>query len=715
VAGEDDLVSKVKVEGTEESGAKLDKYASEGAAAFDKLDRAAKKSAGDIAKSAGTIETSLAGAATSVKAFANTRIGGALVGDFDRVQAGAKNFVTAIRSGIPAIASFVARLTGAGAAAAAAGVGILKLASNVVKASSATTSAADKQAEAQTASNDAALEGQIAAINLASSQKVLFGQFQRGEISFTQYSESLKTLNRDFDEQRRVAAEVAFAQETVRLENEKLKKSAEDNKAFQAQADIFGGPLLSSLIQLGNQANALFKEFQQAFGPAIATGIDLISKTLTTNGTAISTFFSTASAKVTKFLSENGPAISKAFETIGSAVSTVFEGLLAAMPGLLDFFNNSLVPAFKGFGAILDTIATAINAVFGTKFTGGAIVVLVILGQMTGAFVALINVIRLVGAAMLFISGLPFGAVLLAIAATIGVLLFLFPSLRQTALDAFNAIVAFIKGIPAFAANAAALIVAAWGAVVNFFSTLFTAIGGFFKAGWDLIVAGVKIVVESIMAAWNGVVEFFKKIVNSIVQFFTDMWNSIVDAFNNAIETIKGVFASLFATAKAKLQPIIDMLKSIIGLAGDANSAGGGGASVTAAGGGHIRGPGTSRSDSIPAWLSNNEFVIQAKRVRQYGLGFLHAVNQGRFKMPKFNMGGLVSRMIAPSPRFAYADGGEVSGSSATLRPINVSIMGENFPMFAPEEVGDRLTKFAVARQTRSAGRKPSWLGRGRN
>lgn len=657
MAGEDDLVSKVTVEGTEAAGAKLQQYGNEGAAAFEKLDKAAKKSAADIKQSAGTIERSAGGAAAAVQAFAQTRVGQALVGDFSRVEAGAKNMVTAIRSGIPAIASFVARLTGVGAAAAAAGVGILKLASNVVKASTSATDAVGKQADAQTAANDAALEGQIAAINLASSQKQLFGQFQRGEISFTQYSESLKALNRDFDEQRRVAAEVAFAQETVRIENERLKKSAEDNKAFQAQADIFGGPLLSSLIQLGNQANALFKEFQQTFGPAIAAGIDLISKTLTTNGTAISTFFSTASAQIAKFIGDNGPAISQAFETIGMAVQTVFQGLLNALPGLLAFFNGSLVPAFKGFGAILDTLATAINAIFGTQFTGGAIVVLVILGQMTGAFVALINVVRILGAAMLFISGLPFGAVLLTIAAAIGVLLFLFPQLREVAVAAFNGIIAL----------------------------------------WTSTVAGLTAQGESLK------------------QFFIDLWNGIVNAFSTAVSQITSFFGNLLASAKATLQPILDLLKAIAELAGGSGAAGNVPGAVTAARGGHIRGPGSSTSDSIPAWLSDNEFVIKAKSVAKYGVGLLHAINSGRFKMPRFNMGGLVSSMISPQPRFAYADGGEVSASAATLRPINVSIMGENFPMFAPEEVGERLTKFAVARQTRSAGRKPSWLGRGRN
>lgn len=57
------------------------------------------------------------------------------------------------------------------------------------------------------------------------------------------------------------------------------------------------------------------------------------------------------------------------------------------------------------------------------------------------------------------------------------------------------------------------------------------------------------------------------------------------------------------------------------------------------ASGGLIRGPGTGTSDSIPAWLSNGEYVINAASVRQVGTGFLNAINGFR----RFATGGAVS------------------------------------------------------------------------
>lgn len=50
----------------------------------------------------------------------------------------------------------------------------------------------------------------------------------------------------------------------------------------------------------------------------------------------------------------------------------------------------------------------------------------------------------------------------------------------------------------------------------------------------------------------------------------------------------------------------------------------------TYASGGFVSGPGSSTSDSIPARLSNGEFVIRANSVSKYGLDFMNSLNQQR-------------------------------------------------------------------------------------
>ncbi len=61
------------------------------------------------------------------------------------------------------------------------------------------------------------------------------------------------------------------------------------------------------------------------------------------------------------------------------------------------------------------------------------------------------------------------------------------------------------------------------------------------------------------------------------------------------------------------------------------------------AAGGYISGPGTATSDSIPAMLSDGEYVIRAASVNKFGKNFLDAINAG--KLTGFRLGDLVSYM----------------------------------------------------------------------
>lgn len=61
--------------------------------------------------------------------------------------------------------------------------------------------------------------------------------------------------------------------------------------------------------------------------------------------------------------------------------------------------------------------------------------------------------------------------------------------------------------------------------------------------------------------------------------------------------------------------------------------------------GGYITGPGTSTSDSIPAYLSNGEYVVNASAVNRVGVSFLDSINSGYIK--RFATGGMVGN--APS------------------------------------------------------------------
>lgn len=65
---------------------------------------------------------------------------------------------------------------------------------------------------------------------------------------------------------------------------------------------------------------------------------------------------------------------------------------------------------------------------------------------------------------------------------------------------------------------------------------------------------------------------------------------------------------------------------------------------------GKIVGAGSATSDSIPAMLSNGEFVIRASMVRKWGASFFESLNRGMMPpMPKYAMGGAVNIPLSMS------------------------------------------------------------------
>jgi hypothetical protein len=82
--------------------------------------------------------------------------------------------------------------------------------------------------------------------------------------------------------------------------------------------------------------------------------------------------------------------------------------------------------------------------------------------------------------------------------------------------------------------------------------------------------------------------------------------------------------------------------------------------------GGYVRGPGSTTSDSIPAWLSDKEYVVKASAVAKYGVAMFDRINAERFAS-----GGQVGRWpgwTMPTP--TDNEGGFGSDVSGPLRDI---------------------------------------------
>lgn len=131
---------------------------------------------------------------------------------------------------------------------------------------------------------------------------------------------------------------------------------------------------------------------------------------------------------------------------------------------------------------------------------------------------------------------------------------------------------------------------------------------------------------------------------------------------------------------------ILNNLKSIAGQVWQAMVRGNG---VGKAGGGRIYGPGTTVSDSIPAFLSNQEFVIKAASVKKldakYGQGFLNRLNQTG-QVP--NLTQKYGANALNGVKFAFANGGRVSASTIN---VDVSTPAQQVDMKPLEEAVSRL------------------------
>ncbi|HFL6954533.1 TPA: phage tail length tape measure family protein [Stenotrophomonas maltophilia] len=149
-------------------------------------------------------------------------------------------------------------------------------------------------------------------------------------------------------------------------------------------------------------------------------------------------------------------------------------------------------------------------------------------------------------------------------------------------------------------------------------------------------------------------------------------------ALSAAAVQLKQAAIALAAANNAKA--VVSMVGSIAGAASNTGTVSVGTPTpVSRAQGGPVWGAGTGTSDSIPAWLSNGEFVARAKVVSQPGaLAFLHA----------FNAIGMdaVRRWGA----YAFADGGLVSQMPSLQRsPVFNTVAAA--PTGSPTQLGIRL------------------------
>ena len=226
--------------------------------------------------------------------------------------------------------------------------------------------------------------------------------------------------------------------------------------------------------------------------------------------------------------------------------------------------QNIIVPAFQAFVAILQTVASTINGIFGTKLTAADVGVVLLLAKMVGAFTLLAGVLRLVGGALgvlrLAFAGLSaVGGILVAamrrlVACSVSFASRSRASLRPSApcpiaIAAVGAAIGFLAVRLAQAVDWSAFAErarVALGAILGFVTGLGAALGGQFQA---LLQVGV--------ALWNGILAAAQTAFLGIVAGSAALWTAMQAAWQGGVAALGAMWDAVAAAARAALEQIV--------------------------------------------------------------------------------------------------------------------------------------------------------------
>lgn len=288
-------------------------------------------------------------------------------------------------------------------------------------------------------------------------------------------------------------------------------------------------------------------------------------------------------------------------------------GVISVVGQLVMGTVNAIVAVVKG---IIGFIVPPIQAFIG--FIGGVIqaivaVVTPIIGFIVGVVQGIINVVApIINTIVQIIIG-----VIAIITATIGAIVGFISGVVGAIFGVIGTIAGWVwnnvlSPVVGFYTKVIGGII---GAVVGFVGKVFSTLGAI--AGW----------------IWSHVIQ-------PVAGFFKGLWDGICAGISGAAKIISNVFGTIIGIVKAPINCIIDLINGVIGginaikIPDWVPFLGGKSANIPKiprlARGGFVAGDGTATSDSIPAMLSNGEYVINARAVDLIGRDTLDNLNAGK-------------------------------------------------------------------------------------
>ncbi|WP_217577318.1 hypothetical protein [Mesorhizobium sp. GbtcB19] len=206
------------------------------------------------------------------------------------------------------------------------------------------------------------------------------------------------------------------------------------------------------------------------------------------------------------------------------------------------------------------------------------------------------------------------------------------------------------------------------------------AVGGLNSALSGIDTSGAEQAATNLAQPFQALPGVFSGIFSGLGALVQGGFGNLSSVISSLAAQIRGEIASIISALQAAVAQA-QQLRAQAGSASDSGGSHGGFAE-----GGHVVGPGGPKSDSILAWLSNGEFVMQAAAVRRLGVGFLNALNNGFIPSLKslrgFNMGGLAQRFSQSMVIPRMAAGGlatsvvAAAAQAPTTTPIHLHFDG---------------------------------------
>ena len=273
----------------------------------------------------------------------------------------------------------------------------------------------------------------------------------------------------------------------------------------------------SSIVNIGDNIRTMFENI----GAVISNVAGIV-------GEFISDLFGLAKSK------DSVGGVASAFEAITKVLADAsgkvkdFTKWMRENKTVMDIVKSALAGALAGFLAF-KAITTIQSIITGFK----------------SALLAVKGAVLAFNAA---IAANPLGALVVAITAVVGALVWFFTQ-TETGKQIWSAFVDFVVGL--------------WNGLVEFFSGLWITISEGAINLWNGAVEVWNSVIEGIKIAWNGIVEFFVALWEGISSTATAAWTTITETVIAIVQPFIDVFMSIWNGMKDGLGQIFEGIKMI--------------------------------------------------------------------------------------------------------------------------------------------------------